>query len=672
MKLAEYQELVGQLPFGKRLPTAIYAHREALTTTLGPAHPVTQFMRQIEGRLQVGPEYNLLKFRLNEFKLSFLCYPDFLEDPHPALARALSVDLVKGKCRITEYGDQLNPPILHRKDSLIPQSHPRHREFWELTRQQEEAGLLDETANIGFRLNWERRLSDLGCRLEGHRLIRSAPTLPPPERSSTIVDRHKTALTRYDLSKPIKTLLEHGLLQQQCSVFDYGCGRGSDVAGLRALGHEVNGWDPAFHPDLPRLEANIVNLGYVLNVIEDPAERVEALTSAYQLARKLLVVSALIRETVDVETASRYQDGVLTRNRTFQKFYDQGELQQFIEDSLELTAIPAALGIFYVFRDPIDAQSFLETRTRRAIDWSQIHRRLGLPRPRRSAEERLAHLYQEHHALLDPLWTLTLNLGRPPLPEEFPDWSAVREAVGSVNRALKMLQARHGDEALAASREGRKSDLLVYLALAQLRKRVPFSHLTPRLRADMRHFFGHYQQAQEAGRELLFAAGDPDEIELACEELTLGWQDDQALYIHRSLLDTLPPILRVYAGCASSLYGLVGEADVLKLHKRSGKVSFLVYRDFLESRLPELLQRIKVNLRNRWVTVHDHRGTDQILYERERFLPPEHPGRSNMEAYSRRLRRIGVDWSDGIGPTRSRLEAHLQRLGLNISLRSKA
>ena len=672
MKLAEYQELVGSLPFGKRLPTAIYVHREALAATLGPAHPLSQFMRQMEIRLQVGPEYNLLKFRLNEYKLSFLCYPDFLEDPHPALARALTVDLVKGKCRIIEYGDQLNPPILHRKDSLIPPSHPRHREFWELTRQQEEAGLLDETASIGFRLNWERRLRDLGCRLEGHRLIRTTPTLPPPERSSTVVDRHKTALTRYDLSKPIKTLLEHGLLQPQYSVFDYGCGRGTDVAGLRTLGHEVNGWDPAFHPDLPRLEADLVNLGYVLNVIEDPAERVEALTSAYRLARKLLVVSALIRETVDVETAARYQDGVLTRNRTFQKYYDQGELHQFIEDSLEWTAIPAALGIFYVFRDPIDAQSFLETRTRRAIDWSQLHRRLGLPRPRRSAEERLADLCQKHQSLLDPLWTLTLSLGRPPLPEEFPDWNAVREAVGSVNRGLKMLQARHGVEALTASLEGRKNDLLVYLGLAQLRKRVPFSHLPLRLRTDIRHFFGNYQQAQEAGRDLLFAAGDPDEIVLACEELTLGWQDDQALYIHRSLLDALPPILRVYAGCASSLYGLVGEADVLKLHKRSGKVSFLVYADFLESRLPELLQRIKVNLRNRWVTVHDHRGTGQVLYERERFLPPEHPGRSNMESYSRKLRRIGVDWSDGIGPTRPQLEAHLRRLGLNSSLRTKA
>jgi DNA phosphorothioation-associated putative methyltransferase len=99
------------------------------------------------------------------------------------------------------------------------------------------------------------------------------------------------------------------------------------------------------------------------------------------------------------------------------------------------------------------------------------------------------------------------------------------------------------------------------------------SAISRRFRGDIRHFFGDYQRAQAVGRELLFAAGDPDEIALACEDLTLGWQDEQALYVHRTVLGELPPILRVYAGCAESLYGLLEQADVLKLHKASGKVS---------------------------------------------------------------------------------------------------
>jgi DNA phosphorothioation-associated putative methyltransferase len=75
--------------------------------------------------------------------------------------------------------------------------------------------------------------------------------------------------------------------------------------------------------DGPKREADIVNLGYVLNVIENPAERVEALVDAHRHARRLLVVSALIHETVDMARSRHYGDGVLTRANTFQKFFEQ-------------------------------------------------------------------------------------------------------------------------------------------------------------------------------------------------------------------------------------------------------------------------------------------------------------------------------------------------------------
>ena len=47
-------------------------------------------------------------------------------------------------------------------------------------------------------------------------------------------------------------------------------------------------------------------LAYVLNVIEDPAERLETLVDAFHYARRLLVVAGLIKETVDIsDTSSR-------------------------------------------------------------------------------------------------------------------------------------------------------------------------------------------------------------------------------------------------------------------------------------------------------------------------------------------------------------------------------
>lgn len=91
-------------------------------------------------------------------------------------------------------------------------------------------------------------------------------------------------------------------------------------------------------------------------------------------------------------------DRILTRRNTFQKYFEQQELQQYIEDALETTAVPAGLGVFYVFRDPAEQQDFLAGRSRRAIDWTQISVRLGLGGP---PADRWEALYAEHKELLD-------------------------------------------------------------------------------------------------------------------------------------------------------------------------------------------------------------------------------------------------------------------------------
>ena len=170
----------------------------------------------------------------------------------------------------------------------------------------------------------------------------------------------------------------------------------------------------------------------------------------------------------------------------------------------------------------------------------------------------------------------------------------MREKVGSPKQALRLFAQKGGGEDVKRAAENRRRDLLVYVALANLRKRVPFGHLSQTLRWDIREFFGNYTRALEKGIELLYAAGDTGEIELACEDLKVGWQDEQALYLHRSVLDEMPPVLRAYVGCATTLFGDVSQADIIKLHKASGKATFLVYDDFEGKPLPELRQRIKI------------------------------------------------------------------------------
>lgn len=258
MTLAEYQAWLAAAPYGKRLPTALYLVRDA-GTSLGTE--LDRFVAQLVAAYQVGPEFNVLKFRTDELKVSFLAYPDFFDVAHPVLRKSITADLRSGAIRQTDYGDNLNPPILHRKEAFLPASHPRRAAFAELTRLEEQAGLYERPETIGFRLNWERLLADKGVVIEGHSLRRAREkstgySIAP---ATIEVHRHKTAITRYDLSKPVKRLLEHGLLRTARTFFDYGCGQGTDVSGLRALGYAADGWDPV-HWALPRFLGSHLNI----------------------------------------------------------------------------------------------------------------------------------------------------------------------------------------------------------------------------------------------------------------------------------------------------------------------------------------------------------------------------------------------------------------------------
>ena len=122
-------------------------------------------------------------------------------------------------------------------------------------------------------------------------------------------------------------LLRFGFLDGSQSVFDYGCGRGDDLRLLSGLNVPSSGWDPPFRPDAERESADIVNLGFVLNVIEDPYERRETLKAAFALARKVLIVSVMLGYQSKRAQFAAYEDGVRTQRNTFQKYYVQNEFR---------------------------------------------------------------------------------------------------------------------------------------------------------------------------------------------------------------------------------------------------------------------------------------------------------------------------------------------------------
>ena len=112
------------------------------------------------------------------------------------------------------YTHSLNPPILHRKELLVPPSHPSRSQWCELTAEAEALGLFDDTRAIGFRLNWQRLIQQRGYQLVGKALLpigndTKGNELADPilESNGAEVQRHLTALHRASLSAPVQLLI---------------------------------------------------------------------------------------------------------------------------------------------------------------------------------------------------------------------------------------------------------------------------------------------------------------------------------------------------------------------------------------------------------------------------------------------------------------------------------
>lgn len=671
MNFLEYRAALKELPIGKELPDSIYIHIDGLSSI---PDNLLEIITEIQRKLDSNNEFNILKLHKRQFRISLLCYPDFDSDAHPSLKKSILVDLEKGTAKSATFDHRANPPILHRKEAFLPLHDKRIEVFSALTKQAELLGLYQDTKTIGFRKNWENLLASKGLSIEGHSLVH----MKAKEQLSPVtieVDRHKTAMVRYDFSKPVKNLIQSGLLDDRTTILDYGCGHGADVTGLKKLGHDVAAWDPVHLPNGLLKKSKFVNIGYVINVIEDPTERVETLLNAWDYTEKLLVVSAMVRGGDSYANAKAYGDGVITSSNTFQKYFEQSELQVYIETALQQDAIAAAPGIFFIFRHDADQQDYLASRSRRVIDWGALSARLGFGSPPTRGRTPRLSTYEKHKELLDDFWETFISLGRTPHRDEYKRSDEVRKACQSIARAVRLFEDKYGTQLLEERRARRTEDLKVYLANEEFKKRrTPISKLSPGLRRDIKAFFPSYSEACEEARGLLFAAGDTMEVEIAVENLDFGYYDDDEghFLFHRSLLDELPAILRVYVGCGALLYGDLSDIDLFKIHITSGKLTLQSYKGFDRLNLPELQTRIKIDLRRLSIRVFEaEENKTQLLYFKERLLPKDSPLKEKAEAFTRKLSRLGLSEEQvgRFGPTKEQLSKALNQMGYTYGIK---
>ena len=443
-------------------------------------------------------------------------------------------------------------------------------------------------------------------------------------------NRHKTAMSRGKLSRPMTLLLESGLVEKNTSVFDYGCGRGDDLKLLRTMGFEASGWDPNYAPDSKLIESDVVNLGFVLNVIEKPTERVEVLRKAFSLAREVLVTSVRLVHEMPTDGLQPYKDGFITRRNTFQKFYEQQEFRQWLDAILDTQSVAVGPGIFFVFKNEEARESFLASRCSYKASISSI--------------TKSEMLFDQHKEELGALLTFFLCRGRLPGAFELEEADSIISSFGSLRRAFSVLQKTIGEQDWQVVSQVHRENLLVYLALQKFGKRLPFSKMPPSLRLDIKAFFSSYTKACKVADTLLFAAGDVEAIKQAARQALVGKVLPDSLYIHKECLEYLPPLLRVYEGCARFFVGDVMDANLIKLHLLEPRISYLAYPNFDKDPHPALATSLLVDFRKYKIKERDYsqRANPPILHRKEQFVSPDYPGRSKFEKLTKQEEKWGL------------------------------
>ena len=487
---------------------------------------------------------------------------------------------------------------------------PRRAEFKVYTEEGERIGAYEKTRGIGTKQGWAATLRRLGYRLDpdGHLVELELRTESVEiDEGPQAIARHKTALSRTELSVPMFTMATAGFFNLGYSVLDYGCGRGDDLRALIAAGVECSGWDPAYLPDEELAKADIVNLGYVINVIEERSERQETLAKAFKLTKRLLCVSAMLGNEATLERFKPYKDGVVTKRGTFQKYFFQSELREFIESTLGADAVAAGPGLFFVFKDTELQQQYLVNRHKTSIEHQTLRRNKRHSTTASVSPKKI----EANRALLEDFWSTALTLGRMPVAEEVEQADALSTVFGSLPKSMAVCKELFGIEEFERAENIRKNDILVYLALEHFSKRRPYRRMPGSLKRDITYHYSKYTDARTTAQAALFSVRDVELINQSCINANKRLpasvlEEEVGLTFHKRFLNLCPPILRIYVGCALQLYGDLLSIDLIKVHIQSGKLTLLGYDDFDGKLVPRLKERIKIKMAEQDIDFFDY------------------------------------------------------------------
>ena len=154
----------------------------------------------------------------------------------------------------------------------------------------------------------------------------------------------------------------------------------------------------------------------------------------------------------------------------------------------------------------------------------------------------------------------------------------------------------------------------------------------------------------------------------ACRAASVGKLLPDALYVHHTAVEHLPPVLRVYEGCGRQLAGAVEGLTIVKFFRRRARVSYLAYKDFDRVAHPALRSAVVADLKRLHLHFRDYTRSSNppVLHRKELFVADDYPARQLFARLTAREDRLGLLSASSTIGTRNGWLAALSNSGMSI------
>jgi DNA phosphorothioation-associated putative methyltransferase len=421
---------------------------------------------------------------------------------------------------------------------------------------------------------------------------------------------------------PARQALLDGVLRPEWTLLDYGSGRGGDVTRLAHLGIPAIGWDPHHGGARPVEPQDVVTLTYVVNIIENPAERKRVLSDAWALSGRCLVVSTRLSWERKQVNGVAVGDGTVTRKNTFQRLFSPAELRSLVEHTTGVRAISPVPGVVYAFRRDDDRLAYLARRVAPGQVWQEGE-------DIQSAVAAVVHFLEQR--------------GRMPEVEETPDalLPLLRNVTG---RSLAKLAAQEADpERVEQGRRHSVLNVLLLLGIEVFNGRSPLQSLSLPVQADVRAFFYSYKEACRRADRLLLKLRDDAYLRNVMRN-SVGKMTPTAIYVHRRAVESIPVLLKLYEHCGAIAGGRPADWDLIKLSHEGRSVSWLGYPDFDRDPHPRLAWSYSVDMRILEGSYRSYVDRDNrpLLHRKHEFLRADDPSAGKYRRLTEREVRAGL------------------------------